>query len=317
MTFPRKRPLSVAVILEWLDIYKHRTGRWPNRKADPLPEMKGETWGAVDLALSQGIRGLPGGESITQLLARLRGIPTRAQSPPLTVDQILRWADAYRERHGTWPNRRAGHVTAEGGLTWSAVDAALRVGARGLSGGSSLPRLLSEYRGARNLANAPKLAVEQILHWADAHHGRTGVWPQLDSGELLDAAGETWNAVDRALRRGGRGLPGGSSLARLLAAERGVRNRSVLPRLSEAQIHSWARAHHARTGKWPRAISEAVVGVVGETWKGINLALKHGRRGLPGGSSLAQLLLGEAGAARRVSGERLRREEGLTSRGGR
>jgi hypothetical protein len=39
------------------------------------------------------------------------------------------------------------------------------------------------------------------------------------------------------------GLPGGSSLARLLARERGVRNRCGLPPLTEAAILRWARAH--------------------------------------------------------------------------
>ena len=40
-------------------------------------------------------------------------------------------------------------------------------------------------------------------------------------------------------------MPGGSSLPRLLAAHRGVRNRKQLPRLTERQIVRWARAHRA------------------------------------------------------------------------
>jgi hypothetical protein len=32
----------------------------------------------------------------------------------------------------------------------------------------------------------------------------------------VDAVGETWRAIDTALRRGLRGLPGGDSLRRLL-----------------------------------------------------------------------------------------------------
>jgi hypothetical protein len=293
MTFQRKRPLSVPLILEWVDLFNQRNGRWPNRRSKPIPEMKGETWCAIDQALYQGIRGLPGGETMAKFLQHHREAPNRAQTPPLTVEQVLQWVDAYRELHGAWPNRRSGEVAGSRGLTWSAVDAALRVGARGLPWGGSLARLLTQRRRVRNFSNTPKLTVEQILTWADEYRNRTGSWPQFNSGTLLEIDGETWNAVDRALRRGGRGLPGGSSLARLLASARGVRNRSDLPRLTEKQIHTWIREHRSRTGEWPRADSGSVAGMTGETWKGINVAMQQGLRGLPGGSSLVKLLDGE------------------------
>ena len=31
-----------------------------------------------------------------------------------------------------------------------------------------------------------------ILRWADAHHDRTGEWPDITSGELFDAPNEKW-----------------------------------------------------------------------------------------------------------------------------
>lgn len=104
--------------------------------------------------------------------------------------------------------------------------------------------------------------------------------------------GETWLAVDRRLRRGGRGLPGGSSLPRLLAEARGVRNTSAVPPLRVTQILAWAREHKRRTGRWPSAASGPVVVAPGETWNAVNAALAFGKRGLPGGSSLAKLLEG-------------------------
>ena len=42
------------------------------------------------------------------------------------------------------------------------------------------------------------------------------------SGPISEAPGETWGAVDAALQKGSRGLPGGSSLALLLADKRGA-----------------------------------------------------------------------------------------------
>jgi hypothetical protein len=100
-------------------------------------------------------------------------------------------------------------------------------GTRGLAAGSSLARLLAEQRGVRNRADLPRLAQRQILARADAHRRRTGRWPTQASGAVPGGTGDTWRAVDSALRDGWRGLPGHSSLARLLAARRGVPHRLV------------------------------------------------------------------------------------------
>jgi hypothetical protein len=72
---------------------------------------------------------------------------------------------------------------------------------------------------------APPLTVAQVLAWADAAQWCTGRWPNADSGAVAAAPGETWSAVNMALRQGLRGLPGGDSLARLLSRERGLRER--------------------------------------------------------------------------------------------
>ena len=69
------------------------------------------------------------------------------------------------------------------------------------------------------------LSYLQILAWADAHFEQTGRWPAVKSGPIAQASGETCAAIDAALRMGSRGLRGGSSLGRLLAKQRGVRNR--------------------------------------------------------------------------------------------
>src|SRR5207249_244766 len=104
----------------------------------------------------------------------------------------------------------------ESGETWANVDAALRLGLRGLRRGSSLARLLARYRQVINLADRPPLSEDSILLWADRHHRRTGDWPTRESGPVPRSGGETWLAIDSALHRGSRGLAGGSSLAELL-----------------------------------------------------------------------------------------------------
>ena len=137
------------------------------------------------------------------------------------------------------------------------------------------------------------LTTRQILAWADAHHTRTGRWPNSWSGPITDAPGETWELVSNALMLGQPGLPGGSSVARLLATERGVRNIKALPPLSEAQILRWADDHHHRTAQWPNPRSGVVPDSGGETWAGIGTALANNRRGLTTRASLAQFLLRE------------------------
>jgi hypothetical protein len=281
---------SHARILEWADRHFQRRGNWPRHKSGRIRGAPGETWLAVDTALREGGRGLRGGSSLARLLADKRGVRNHGDLPRLSVRKILRWADQYRRRTGRWPKLTSGPIAGAPGETWSAVQRDLVVGCRGLPGGSSLAQLLAEHRGVRNRMQLPRLTLRQVVQWADEHHHRTGRWPTQFSGPIRGASGDTWAGINAALRDGRRGLPGSSSLAQLLAARRGVRNRASLPRLSERQILAWARDHRRRTGEWPKAASGVVTGVAGQTWMSVQMALQKGRRGLPGGSSLHRLL---------------------------
>ena len=143
--------------------------------------------------------------------------------------------------------------------------------------------------GRRNVHGLPPLSRKKILAWADAHYARTGRWPKVTSGPVRDAPGEDWRAIDAALRSGGRKIAGRTSLARLLAAKRGVPNRGARPPLTEEQIVDWARLHYARTGAWPNNRCGPIHDAPQETWAAVDTALRHGRRNLPGGSSLQEL----------------------------
>jgi hypothetical protein len=232
------------------------------------------------------------GQSLAKLLLVHRQKRHRNLLPKLTTAQILAWADAHHKRTGTWPLDHSGPIRGAPGETWNAVHKALIRGRRGLPGGSSLARFLEKHRGVRNRLSAPRLTIERILRWVDAHHKRTGRWPIQSSGVVPGNPNETWAVVNAALVAGTRGLPRGGSLARLLARHRGVRNVHGLPALSVAQIRSWAQAHERRTGQRPRVKSGAIPEAPGETWAGIDQALRLGRRGLPTGFSLYRLLSG-------------------------
>jgi len=285
----RLPPLTDQQILEWADAHQRRTAAWPTHKSGTIAVTQGENWLAVNAALCYGRRGQRGGSSLAKLLAKHRG----ARNPrhrPLTVQQILTWADAFHARTGHWPNENSGPVADAPGETWTAVCMALQRGHRGLRGRSSLPRLLAEHRGARLRMQPPRLSVRTVLSWADAHKARTGKWPDRNSGAIPGVPGETWRAVDHALLAGRRGLPKGSSLVRLLASERGARNRRDLPRLTTKLILSWANSHRRRTGIFPTLHGGVVTDAPNETWLAIDNALRYGRRGLHGRTTLAMLL---------------------------
>jgi hypothetical protein len=131
----------------------------------------------------------------------------------------------------------SGRVRDNPNEKWFNIGQALRLGMRGLEGGSSMAKVLAKERGARNVRVLPPLSERRILAWVDGHYPRTGAWPNENSGPVADApAGEIWATINAALSQGLRGLTGGSSLAVLIAAKRGVRNQPIVPSLTIKQI---------------------------------------------------------------------------------
>lgn len=287
--------LSVAQILEWADAHFARTGKWPTVQSGKIG-VTGETWLGINGHLQKGTRGLPVNWSLAQLLHDHRGKRNPKRLPNLTIEQILIWVDAHRERTGAWPKRDSGQILGTG-ETWHAVEMALSRGTRGLSGHSTLPELLREHRGVRNRSRLPRLTRKQILKWADAHHARSGEWPSPRSGPIA-GTDEDWKNVDNSLKQGDRGLAGESSLARLLCQHRGIRNQADLAPYQIEEILRWVDAHRERTGEWPTKESGQIAGT-DETWAKVNGSLSKGRRGLPGGSSLPELLREQRGVRNR------------------
>ncbi|HVA49834.1 MAG TPA: hypothetical protein VNH11_25935 [Pirellulales bacterium] len=287
----RKRPLYIKQILAWADAHHEETGQWPRSDSGRVRGTLEEKWQSIDNALHLGLRGMPGGDSLPRVMARYRGVRNRKALPRYTIPQILRWADAHFKKHGQWPLSHSGGVEEAAGETWMAVQVALRNGQRGLPGGSSLAKLLAEHRGRRNMGDLPPFKIGEIVKWADAHQKRTGMWPTPETGPVTEAVGETWHAVDQALRHGIRGMRGGSSLARLLKRERGVQMKHRRqPPLSIETLLARADEHHQRTGQWPNVNSGAIASAPNETWGKVQIALHAGKRGFKGGSSIARLL---------------------------
>jgi hypothetical protein len=219
--------------------------------------------------------------------------------PPLTAAQILAWADAHYAATETWPKTAAGAVLDEPSEKWLQIDMALRLGLRGLPAGDSLARLLERERGVHETEARPRLTEAKICRWAESHCRQTGAWPDEKCGAVAAAPEETWQNINESLRLGLRGLRSDDSLAQLLERRLGIRSRTTAPPLTVAQVLSWAMDHEIRTGRLPDAWSGPVRAVLGETWQKIDECLQMGRRGLPRGGSLAQLLAQYRPAARR------------------
>jgi hypothetical protein len=223
---------------------------------------------------------------ITRRKARRRKV---WRPPPLSIGQILDWADEHHARTGQWPNTTSGRTAGPDRMKWKTIDSALRMRCRGLTIKTSLSRLLYEQRGVGRLRDSSDLSVEQVLGWADAYHAQHGDWPTYQSGLVDGSPGNTWCGVNSALLNGFRGLPSGRSLASLLDDERGVRNIRNLPDLTIREILAWADAYYAEQGRWPDDDSGPIAESGGETWRAVVEALLGGKRGLKK-STLQQLL---------------------------
>jgi hypothetical protein len=205
--------ISVELVLAWADAYHGATGRWPTIRSGPIAGVVGETWSSVNNALRKARRGLPGPTSLSRFLVEHRGPQARNGPPDLTIEQVLGWADVFDQAHGRWPRPTdRGTVPGSGGLNWKLINELLMRGRRDLPGGTTLFRLLLEYREL-DAGNKPVLSVPQILEWADAYHAAHGQWPRTQSGPVAGTASETWFNISLALANGYRGLPGAPPFA--------------------------------------------------------------------------------------------------------
>jgi hypothetical protein len=138
----------------------------------------------------------------------------------------------------------------------------------------------------------PDLTEDMIVEAAKKCLDREGELPSGESGDATPDFGfpETWVSVNIALRVGGRGLPGDSSLRQILI-KHGLKNDK--PDLTDAIIMAAVGKYYIRTGSYPTELSQGASSDFGypEKWKRVDRALSMGFRGLTGGSSLSKLYI--------------------------
>ena len=95
---------------------------WPSANTGPIPGAPGEYWGNIRVALSVGVRGLPGGDTLARLLDRHR----RPDSP----GGQRRWTAGEDELVRTLPAREAAARTGRSLASVYVRRHKLRVGRR-------------------------------------------------------------------------------------------------------------------------------------------------------------------------------------------
>ena len=79
---PELPPLTPRKIRAWRRGHRELTGRWPGPKSGAVAGAPGETWKAIDLAMLDGLRGLPPGGSLAELLRRMGAAPAKHRPKP-------------------------------------------------------------------------------------------------------------------------------------------------------------------------------------------------------------------------------------------
>lgn len=236
----------------------------------------------------------------------------------LIKESILAYRLDYKPQKGKrskWPTNGDGpveHGPYAGLTTWSALDRALHIGARGLEGGSSLPELCQQVSDENNLdyynfKDQENLEIEKIMECILAYRlahppedEKPGKWPSHTTGAVTEgpyAGKETWASLHSAVTQGLRGITEKTSLPKLCEAvsdkyDLDYTNRLNKPDLEISKIKECILAHYLETHSWPKdKLGTVEYGPYAgqETWLGISNALFRGSRGLPKGVKLSEL----------------------------
>jgi hypothetical protein len=204
------------------------TGKWPTNRdsTSNIRLLPGENWAAISLAGSRGYRGLEVGRSLPMILESTKrefGSKVRVRGTTLTEAIILKAAILHFKKTGKWPTQETkGDIPLLPGDSWNAIDAAGRVGQRGLEQGRTLAKVLAPIKvkyGANIRVEGGALTEESIIKAAVQHFKKTGIWPSCNdiSSDIPLLPGSTWRSINSSGKQGNRGLEKGRTLSKILA----------------------------------------------------------------------------------------------------
>ncbi len=195
----------------------------------------------------------------------------------LNEDIILNHILVHLKQHQHWPlGGWQGTIEGLPGEKWQTWNSALIGGTRGLSGGSSIWKLIKNF----------------IVHEAQNYKEVHGFLPGKNAGELIGRPDVTWDLVDKATSYSHKGD------LHTLYTEGGLikkrRGKKIIGELSPEIIMHHAVEHLKETWHWPDEYNLTPIPGLwsdyghrnGEYWNVWDMRLWQGGRGLPGGSAL-------------------------------
>jgi len=286
----KKYILSSETIVEWIKLFHDKYGEYPKfNDSRRIPEMD-LSWCAIDASLKRGQNGLPGGDSVANMIYRYFGKKNIKNLHNLYIDEIVDWMILFEKEYGKYPTQQDNRVIKEmGEETWKSINSSLLAGRRGLEK-SSLGKIKEKYFDVKNQKNLPKLSISQIIEWTTLFIKEFQCYPtRKDKRIIPEMKNETWSIIDTALEEGLRGLPK-SSLADFLYKYFDKRNQSNLPNLNINEILNWMKLFYDEYHILPgRRDKRKILEMGKETWNMINFSLRKGLRGLPPNTSLVKL----------------------------
>ena len=131
------------------------------------------------------------------------------------------------------------------------------------------------------------LTIAEIRDEIWTHYEDNGKWPStVDT--YIERFGCTWGVLNVNLVTGYRGLPGGSSLSNEVVETKKLHGIEVVPQmdLTLDRIGESIEAFFHERGCFPSLTTDECAAGLGIKWRSVDIYLRTGQRGLPGGSSL-------------------------------
>jgi hypothetical protein len=127
-------------------MYVKDHGQFPAHNSGVVPyapEDEPITWSGINMCLTNGFRGQKAGQTLSMFIADKFKITNKSNAKNYSEKLISDWIEIFYNDHGHYPTKRSGKVDYGKDMgylftTWSAIDACLSKGHRGLPGGSTL-----------------------------------------------------------------------------------------------------------------------------------------------------------------------------------
>lgn len=121
----------------------------------------------------------------------------------LTEKDIVQACQAFYTAHGRYPSHKSGDATAFLGfqMTWSAINASLRQGCRGLPGGTTLFKLKLKQGWILERGAIETLTPSQIVSACREFQRTYGTLPHTQSGKRGGFLPVSWRSAQKFLKR--------------------------------------------------------------------------------------------------------------------